>query len=132
MIESLRRSSTGTYNEFKSRVIAARKYEPGAIDSVAEGRVFSAAKAKQNRLIDEIGTLQVAINKAANLGKLSSPAVQNFPTKTSFWEVLRESDLMKMKQSIMLFSDPAAQLERSIKQIPATGEWQYFMPYKLD
>jgi len=99
---------------------------------VAEGRVFSAVKAKQNRLIDEIGTLQVAINKATALARLSSPAVQNFPTKTSFWEVLRDSDIMKMKQAIMLFSDPAAQLERSIKQIPATGEWQYFMPYKLD
>jgi len=132
LIESLRRSSKGTYDEFKSRVIAARKYESASMDSVAEGRVFSAAKAKQNRLIDEIGTLQVAVGKAAALAKLTSPAVQNFPTKTSFWEVLRDSDFMKMKESIQLYSDPAAQLERTIKQIPATGEWQYFMPYKLD
>lgn len=132
VVESLKRSSTGTYTEFKNRVIAARKFEPGSIDSVAEGRIFSAAAAKQNRLIDEIGNLEAAVKKAASLVNLSAYSTVTLPNKTSFLEALKDSDLMKMKQELRLGSDPLMQLERSLKDIPATGEWQYIMPYKLD
>lgn len=132
LLESLKRSSTGTYDEFKSRVIAARKYEPGTIDSVAEGRVFSAEAAKKNRLIDEIGTLDAAITKAASLGKTSVYSVANFPEKITFMELLKNSDFMKMKQALRLYADPTAELERALRNIPATGEWHYLMPFKLD
>jgi len=132
LVESLKRSSTGTYEEFKSRVIAARKYEPGSIDSVAEGRVFSAAAAKQNRLIDEIGNLEAATRKAAQMVNLTSFSTTVLPNKTTFLEALKDTDLMKMKLELQMLDDPVMQLERSLKNIPATGEWQYMMPYKLD
>ncbi len=132
LIESMRRSSSGTYQEFKSRVIAARKYEPGSIDSVAEGRVFSAAAAKQNRLIDEIGDLQAAITKAAYMANLKTYSVSFLPKQATFWEALKETDLNHFKTRIQMLNDPSAQLENALKQIPASGEWQYLMPYKLD
>lgn len=132
VLASLRRSSTATYDEFKARVISARKYQPGTIDSVAEGRVFSAVAAKKLRLIDEIGTLETAIAKAASLVNSKSYSAINFPTKTTFLEALKNSDIMKMKQAMQMSTDPAVQLERALRQIPATGEWQYLLPYKLD
>lgn len=132
LLASLKRSSTATYDEFKARVVAARKYEPGSIDSVAEGRVFSAARAKQLRLIDEIGNLNAAIAKAANLVSLKEYSTINLPYKTTFLEALKNSDLMNMRQSLRFNADPAAQIESSLRQIPATGEWQYLLPYKLD
>jgi len=132
LIESLKRSSTGTYNEFKSRVTAARKYEAGSIDSVAEGRVFSAAAAKQNRLIDEIGDLSAAIRKAASLVNIKTYSTVAFPKQTTFWEALKDSDIMKMKQELHLLQDPQMQLERALQEIPATGEWQYLLPYNLE
>ncbi|PKN73508.1 MAG: signal peptide peptidase SppA [Candidatus Cloacimonetes bacterium HGW-Cloacimonetes-3] len=132
VLASLRRSSTATYDEFKARVISARKYQPGTIDSVAEGRVFSAAAAKKLRLIDEIGTLETAIAKAANLANTKNYSAINFPTKTTILEALKNSDIMKMRQAMRLATDPAAELERTLRQIPATGEWQYLLPYKLD
>ncbi|MDY0151595.1 MAG: signal peptide peptidase SppA [Candidatus Cloacimonas sp.] len=132
LLESLKRSSTGTYDEFKARVITARKYETGTIDSVAEGRVFSASAAKQNRLIDEIGSLETAIAKAANMVNCKKYSAVNFPEKTTFFDMLKESDFMKMKQALRLSTDPAAELERAMRAIPATGEWHYLMPYKLD
>lgn len=132
LIESLKRSSSGTYTEFKNRVIAARKYAPGTIDSVAEGRVFSAAAAKQNRLIDEIGDLSAAIRKAASMVNLKTYSTLAFPKQTTFWEALKDSDIMKMKQELQLLQDPQMQLERALQEIPATGEWQYLLPYKLD
>lgn len=132
LLESLKRSSTGTYDEFKARVISARKYQPGTIDSVAEGRVFSAAAAKKNRLIDEIGTLEAAIAKAASLVNSKTYTAVNFPKQTTLFEMLSESDFMKMKQALRFGTDPKEELERALRQIPATGEWHYLMPYKLD
>ena len=132
LLASLKRSSTATYDEFKARVITARKYEPGTIDSVAEGRVFSAAKAKQLRLIDEIGNLDAAIAKAASMVNLKSYSSVSLPTKTSLFEALKNSDFMNLRQSLRINTDPAALLERNLRQIPATGEWQYLLPNKLD
>jgi protease-4 len=132
LLASLKRSSTATYDEFKARVVSARKYEPGTIDSVSEGRVFSAVAAKKLRLIDEIGTLDAAIAKAAGMAKITTYSAVNFPTKTTFLEALKNSDIMKMKQSLRMATDPAAELERTLRQIPATGEWHYLLPYKLD
>ena len=132
VLESLKHSSTATYTEFKARVISARKYEPGSIDSVAEGRVFSAAAAKQNRLIDDIGTLEAALTQAAKLAKLSSYSTANFPQQSTFFDLLKDSDLLKMKQALLFSLDPTAELERTLRNLPATNQWQYLMPYKLD
>ena len=55
-----------------------------------------------------------------------------FPKQTTFWEALKDSDIMKMKQELHLLQDPQMQLERALQEIPATGEWQYLLPYNLE
>jgi len=132
LIESLKRSSTATYNEFKQRVMTARKISPETIEAVAEGRIFSAEDALTNNLIDEIGTLDKAIAKAAGLAKVTPYSSVNFPKKESYWEALRESDLLNLKERLQNNNDPATQLEKYLKQISATGEWLYLMPYTLE
>jgi protease-4 len=132
LIESLKRSSTATYDEFKARVISARNYQPSSIDSVAEGRVFSAKAAKQNRLIDEIGTLDTAIAKACVLAGISDYSTESYPAKTSWLEALKNSDMLKVRNAILKSKDPGAILEDQLRQLPTTGEWHYLMPYKLD
>jgi protease-4 len=132
LIESLKRSSTATYNEFKQRVMTARKISPENIEAVAEGRIFSAEDALANKLIDEIGTLDKAIAKAAGLAKVTPYSSVNFPKKESYWEALKESDLLNLKERLQNNNDPATQLEKYLKQISATGEWLYLMPYTLE
>ena len=132
IIESLKRNSTATYNEFKQRVMTARKIAPANIEAVAEGRVFSAEDALANKLIDEIGTLDKAIAKAASLAKATEYSAVNFPVKESFWQTLKESDLMNVKTHWQNDATPADRLEQYLRQIPATGELLYLMPYTLD
>ncbi|MBP8705756.1 MAG: S49 family peptidase, partial [Candidatus Cloacimonas sp.] len=121
-----------TYNEFKQRVMTARKISPENIEAVAEGRIFSAEDALANKLIDEIGTLDKAIAKAAGLAKVTPYSSVNFPKKESYWEAIRESDLLNLKERLQNNNDPATQLEKYLKQISATGEWLYLMPYTLE
>lgn len=132
LIESLKRSSTGTYNEFKQRVMTARKITPEQIESVAEGRVFSSEDALQHNLIDEIGTLDKAIAKAAALAKVTNYSSINYPNKTGLLEMLKESDIMNMKEQLHQPVNPETQIEKYLKQIATTGEWLYLMPYELD
>jgi len=58
------------YAEFISKVATARHSEPGKIDSVARGRVWSGAQAKERGLVDVLGGLAQAQDEAAKLAKL--------------------------------------------------------------
>ncbi|KGM53116.1 endopeptidase IV [Lysobacter daejeonensis GH1-9] len=58
------------YRDFTGRVAAARKQPVAAIDAVARGRVWSGAQAKERGLVDELGSLQAAIDDAAARAKL--------------------------------------------------------------
>jgi protease IV len=59
-----------SFSRFKRIVQAGRpkfKQDPAALDKLATGEIFSAERAKQNGLVDEIGFLEDAIARAAKL-----------------------------------------------------------------
>lgn len=134
VLASLKRNSEGTYEEFKARVMTARDISFEKINSIAEGRIYSAEDALEVNLIDEIGSLDKAIAKAAELGSISSYTLQNFPRKISFFEALKDSDFMKLsllsllRRNIFSPEDLANQFLEQIKPY----EWHYLMPYTVD
>jgi protease-4 len=67
------------YSTFVNRVAAGRKMTPAAVDSIAQGRVWTGTDALKNGLVDEIGGLDDAIKYAAKLGKTTSYSTQNYP-----------------------------------------------------
>lgn len=65
------------YQRFLGVVAAGRpKLDPARIRELADGRVYLAAEAKANGLIDEIGTLDEAIGCAKSLAGMQSQAVR--------------------------------------------------------
>ena len=54
-----------TYRRFLQVVSSARSKPPEEIHKVAQGRVWSGVHAKKNGLVDELGSLDMAIKKAA-------------------------------------------------------------------
>jgi protease IV len=52
------------YREFIGKVAQAREQTPEQIDTVARGRVWSGAQAKERGLVDQLGGLQAAIDSA--------------------------------------------------------------------
>lgn len=134
VLESMRRNSTSVYEEFKSRVMSARGISPDSIASVAEGRVFSAAAAKNNGLIDEIGGLDKAIAKAAQLAKVTNYRAVNYPSKISFMEMILKSKslpgfMSRLTKGIKL--EPM-DIEEYLTKTLQPGEWLYYLPYKMD
>lgn len=74
------------YQLFMKRVANGRNIPLANVDHIAQGRVWIAADAKANKLIDQIGGLDDAIKKAANLAKIKEFYTENYPTPTSWIE----------------------------------------------
>jgi protease-4 len=133
-LNSLQRNSTAVYTEFKARVADNRKYTDAEIEAIAQGQIWSAADAKTNRLIDEIGGLNSAIAKAASLAKIKDYQTVNFPEPISLWDAIRKSGswsraLSSMKKINIL---TPAQIQEYIDHSIITNEWLYMMPFKMD
>jgi signal peptide peptidase SppA len=58
------------YRDFVGGVAKARGKDYSAIDAIAQGRVWTGSQAQQRGLVDQLGGLDAAIQKAADLAKL--------------------------------------------------------------
>jgi protease IV len=134
ILNSFKQSSIGTYDEFKARVMSARGIAPEKINSIAEGRIYSAEDALAVNLIDEIGSLDLALVAAAEMANLSTFETVNYPVKMSFFEALKDSDFFNLTVQ-RIFSPNLLDLEklaRSYIEHIEPGTWQYLMPVVVD
>ncbi|MCB5286991.1 MAG: signal peptide peptidase SppA [Candidatus Cloacimonetes bacterium] len=134
LLSSLKRNSEGTYNEFKARVMNARKISPDKINSIAEGRIFSAEDALALGLVDEIGSLDFAIATAAEKAGITDYRVENFPHKLSFFEAMKDADFFNMQIS-SLFKTQWWNIDKQITEqleMIEPYKWQYLMPVVVD
>ena len=97
-----------TYKRFVHFVSKNRKKSFEQIDEVGGGRVWSGKRAKQIGLVDELGSLNDAINYAAKQAKLKDFNVAPYPKKVSEFEQLfkdmEENEIPKLaKTSMMIF-----------------------------
>ena len=72
--EMIRDSIDHIYQQFLNRVADSRECSVAEIDAIGGGRVWTGQQALQNGLVDEIGNLQSAIDKARELAKLPDTA----------------------------------------------------------
>jgi protease IV len=72
-----------TYEEFLQRVATGRKKTRDQVHEMAQGRVWTGAKAKELGLVDEIGGLDRAIAAAAKLAGVEKYRTSEFPRSTS-------------------------------------------------
>jgi len=126
MINSLRMSIKETYLEFKQRVADGRGMSLNDVELIAQGQVWSAEDAMQNKLIDEIGMIGDAIKKAAELSNIDDFTIEYFPKQKNFFEeILKERfdvDITETLISNQIKGDKgilkAWQLLKSIKDDP--------------
>ena len=87
-ITMMTKSVEQTYKRFVHFVTQNRKKTFEQIDAVGGGRVWSGTRAKQIGLVDELGSLNDAINYAAKQAKLKDYNVATYPKKVSKFEQL--------------------------------------------
>ena len=86
------------YELFRKRVADGRKQSVEAVEEIAQGRVWLATDAINIKLVDELGGLDKAVTKAAQLAKLSEYHATNYPEPTSWLENLLD---MRTKKSYL-------------------------------
>ena len=85
-ISILTKSVEQTYKRFVYFVTQNRKKSFEQIDEIGGGRVWSGTRAKQIGLVDELGSLNDAINFAAQKAKMTKYNVAAYPKKVSKFE----------------------------------------------
>ena len=135
-LKGLKNSIEKTYIEFKSRVSEGRSISMDGVEEIAQGQVWTSRDALENGLIDEIGLLSDAIEKAAELADVASYKVAYYPRKKSFLEeFLKEKFELDIATKLLEQSAPAElKLDKmklfyeNIKNDPI----QTIMPYELE
>lgn len=88
-----------TYDLFLTRVSEGRGIDKKDLINLAEGRIYSARKALEIKLADEIGDLDKAIAKAANLANISEYEIVKYPKKkknfAKYLDLFLESKIYK-------------------------------------
>ncbi|ABE55184.1 signal peptide peptidase SppA, 67K type [Shewanella denitrificans OS217] len=94
------------YHEFISLVATERNMTLEQVDAIAQGRVWTGKKALELGLVDEIGDMDIAVAKAAELAKMST-----FDTKLIEQELTPEQLFVQQ-----VFSVTAAYLPQSLQK----------------
>jgi len=67
------------YDVFLTRVADGRAMTKNQVDEIAQGRIWSGIEAQRLGLVDEIGSLDDAIDYAAELSEIENYNIQSFP-----------------------------------------------------
>lgn len=86
----LQNSVNRGYDRFLKIVAEGRKKSVAQIHEVAQGRVWLAPDALKVGLVDEIGSLDDAVKKAAQLAKLQEYHTKNYPEPAPWYAKLME------------------------------------------
>ena len=91
------------YDLFTKRCAEGRGVSQEAIKQVGEGRVWLGKDALEIGLVDELGNINAAIAKAAELANLGQYAIVDYPEKTDpFEELLKMFDTTTPEERLMM------------------------------
>lgn len=126
-----------TYDLFIERVANGRGMTPEEVDAIAQGRVWSAKDGLEVGLVDEIGGLHCALEKASELANIESYKVRKYPRYKSDIERLLGDLPSAMTQRWFAEYTPSwaqryAEFWKGIKGSDEQFEIQARMPFDLN
>ena len=79
------------YSLFRQRVADGRRLPVESVEKIAQGRVWIATDALNIKLVDQLGGIDDAVKKAAELAKLKDYYTSDYPAATSWMDNLLNS-----------------------------------------
>jgi protease-4 len=123
------------YTTFLDRVSAGRNMSFSAVDSIAQGRVWSGVDAKNIGLVDTIGNLDDAIVAAAELAEITDYKIRNYPDyKVELEDRFSGFPFMKTKEKLFIeeFGEENYKIYKTLKSISNLKGIQARMPYIIE
>jgi protease IV len=108
----------GVYDEFVSHVAEGRSLSVAAVTASASGRVWTGTQALDRKLVDEIGGLDVAVQRAKELGKVTgeSVKVRYYPRQKDFFTFFmdRLDATVKSVYNRMVFTPEQVEIQQAL------------------
>lgn len=122
------------YKTFVSHVAQGRKMSFAAVDSIAQGRVWSGSEALKIGLVDKIGGLNAAIVEAARLSKTQDYSTKNYPEyEENLDDMLSKLPFGSSKADIIKeeIGKENYQLLQQIKKLQSRKGIQAMLPFEI-
>jgi protease-4 len=113
------------YQSFLNIVSEGRGMKPAQVDSIAQGRVWLATDAIKIKLVDQIGSLDDAVKKAAELAKAKEYHTKAYPGKGSWLDAFMPKEEKgsyldsKLQEELKIFLgdlyEPLMEIRQSVK-----------------
>ncbi len=94
-----------SYSRFVSEVASGRNISLSKVKDLADGRVYTGAKAKELGLVDEFGSLDDAIDVAAKLGGIEGKPQVTYANRPSLSRLLFGGEKIDITQYTRYFDD---------------------------
>ncbi len=126
------------YTTFVQHVADGRGMTFEAVDSIAQGRVWTGTDALKNGLVDELGGLELAIQRAAEKVTLTDYATKEYPVyKKDIKELISRLGglpFLDSKATILKeeLGSETYELLQTIRELSQNKGIQVRLPYKLD
>ena len=123
------------YDLFTRRCAEGRGMSQDEIKKIGEGRVWSGVRAKEIGLIDELGSINDALVKAAELAELEQYEVTEYPEPEDIWKKMLES--FQMSASVQtwtkrLVGSEHYQMIQDLEALQAKPSIQARLPYTIE
>lgn len=123
------------YDLFLTRCSEGRGIEKEELDKIAQGRVWTGAKAKELGLVDELGGLDRALEIAIEKAGIDAYTVMTYPAKASFWETLMNTNPTTYVKALLPGGkqmDEALRQFRLIEHFDQSDRIQARLPFELN
>ena len=138
-IAALKKGMNGIYLEFKDLVARGRHLPLNDVEEIAQGKIWTGIQAVENGLVDELGGLDDAIIKAAELAEIDKYSVLIMPEKKTLMDIILNQEISLSAVTLLKiygamnsnpFTDDISQVLDLIKDV--RGEpIQLRTPYRL-
>ncbi|MBQ3914315.1 MAG: signal peptide peptidase SppA [Paludibacteraceae bacterium] len=123
------------YELFTRRCAEGRGISQDVIKKIGEGRVWSGVRAKEIGLVDELGSLQDALAKAAELAGLEDYEVAEYPEPEDLWEKMMKSFKMSAQMEAWItriLGSERYQMICDLENMQAKPSIQARLPYYIE
>lgn len=131
--EAMQRTIETTYTDFVNKVSAGRKMTFNAVDSIAQGRVWSGSDAMRIGLVDGFGGLTAAIEEAAKMAGLEAWSLRELPVSED--PLLKVLSQFGTEMKTRILGNEPGEFERilnELREIRDISGIQARLPYSIE
>jgi protease-4 len=123
------------YDLFSRRVAEGRNLSRDQVENIAQGRVWTGTDALKNGLVDELGGLDLALQRAAEAAEIQEYQIREFPVfEKSLEKMLQDLGIAKTKETIMTeeLGEENYKILKELKRLSQKKGVQLLFPFSTE